>query len=244
MIYSQPRSETGNGFMATGLTFVIPDLHGRFDLLKTAVARIVAYASGQAATVVTLGDYVDRGPDSNRIIESLMGWPPENLRLVALKGNHEEMMWRSCTELPDAGWWIANGGDRTLLSYGQDLAEQPKLRVIPGPHLDWIAQLPLLHVDKYRVYVHAAVDPARALNQQDHRVLLWKRYREGFDVGHGDRHVVHGHQAMARGPIVMKHRTNLDTMAWKTGRLIIGVFEDQKAGSAIEFIEIRGEPAP
>jgi serine/threonine protein phosphatase 1 len=46
------------------------------------------------------------------------------------------------------------------------------------------------------------------------------------------------------GPIVMKHRTNLDAMAWKTGRLVVGVFEDQKAGGAIEFIEIRGEPAP
>jgi serine/threonine protein phosphatase 1 len=50
--------------MATGLTYAIPDLHGRLDLLTSALAKIVAHAGGRAATVVTLGDYIDRGPDS------------------------------------------------------------------------------------------------------------------------------------------------------------------------------------
>jgi serine/threonine protein phosphatase 1 len=70
--------------------------------------------------------------------------------------------------------------------------------------------------------------------------LLWKRYRDDFDAGCGGRHIVHGHQAVANGPMVMKHRTNLDTMAWKTGRLVIGFFEDNQPGGAREFLEVLG----
>jgi len=46
------------------LTYVIPDLHGRRDLLDAALARIETHAAGAALTLVVLGDYVDKGPDS------------------------------------------------------------------------------------------------------------------------------------------------------------------------------------
>ena len=45
-------------------TYVIADLHGRFDLLQAALATIAQHASGRACKIVTLGDYVDRGPQS------------------------------------------------------------------------------------------------------------------------------------------------------------------------------------
>ena len=53
-------------------TYAIADLHGRLDLLETALTRIADHAD-LTGTVVTLGDYVDRGPDSRRVIERLMG---------------------------------------------------------------------------------------------------------------------------------------------------------------------------
>jgi hypothetical protein len=52
-------------------TYAIADLHGRLDLLEMALARITEHVE-PPATVVTLGDYVDRGPDSRKIIERLM----------------------------------------------------------------------------------------------------------------------------------------------------------------------------
>jgi serine/threonine protein phosphatase 1 len=226
--------------LSPSLTYAMPDIHGRFDLLLAGLAKISAHADGRAATLVMLGDYVDRGPDSCRVIDHLTTWQSSDLRLVTLKGNHEEMMWQTCTELPDPARWIANGGDRTLISYGQSPNEPLNLLVVPRAHLDWIAKLPLLHVDRYRVYVHAAVDPTRSLDRQDPRTLLWKRYREAYDAPFENRHIVHGHQARVSGPIAMKHRTNLDTMAWKTGRLVVGVFEDIKPGGAREFLEVLG----
>jgi serine/threonine protein phosphatase 1 len=223
-------------------TYAIPDIHGRLDLLEAALARIVQHAAGRRATIVTLGDYVDRGPTSRGVIERLMNWRSETLPLVALKGNHEAMMWEACNNLAEVSWWIKNGGDRTLLSYGQYSRENPELRTVPQAHLQWIAELALMHVDQHRVFVHAAVDEKMPLRHQSEQTLLWKRYPEGFALGHGRRHVVHGHHGDPNAPIVTAGKTNLDGAAWTTGRLVIGVFEDDRPGGAIEFLEIIGHP--
>ena len=50
------------------LNYAIPDLHGRFDLLCDALARIKDHAAGSAATIVALGDYVNKGPDSKHVV--------------------------------------------------------------------------------------------------------------------------------------------------------------------------------
>jgi serine/threonine protein phosphatase 1 len=224
------------------LTYVIPDLHGRLDLLDMALERIIAHSEGKPATIVTLGDYVDRGPNSSGVVDKLMGWQSDTLTLLSLKGNHEAMMWETCNNFAEVGWWIENGGDRTLVSYGQSSQENPDPRIVPQAHLQWIASLPLMHIDQHRVFVHAAVDPKISLDRQSEQTLLWKRYPEGFGLGHGHRHVVHGHHANPKAPIVTKGKTNLDGLAWKTGRLVVGVFEDERPGGALEFLEILGQP--
>ncbi|OKO86846.1 metallophosphoesterase family protein [Bradyrhizobium sp. AS23.2] len=224
------------------LTYAIPDLHGRLDLLEQALSRILEHVGNQTARVVTLGDYVDRGPKSRDVIEFLMQWSFPNLQLVALKGNHEAMMWEACNNLVETEWWIENGGNETLASYGEFIPGVSLRSVIPQHHLEWIAELPTFFADSKRVFVHAGLDPRLPLNQQSERTLLWKRYPKDTSSGHGSRHVVHGHQAEERGPIVSGGKTNLDTMAWKTGRLVIGVFFDEKPGGAIEFLEILGSP--
>jgi serine/threonine protein phosphatase 1 len=99
-----------------------------------------------------------------------------------------------------------------------------------------------MHVDKDRVYVHAGVDSRVALDEQDPQNLIWKIYDDRDDGGHGQRHVVHGHHQHADGPILKKNRTDLDTFAWYTGRLVVGIFDDHKPGGPIDFIEVKGEP--
>jgi hypothetical protein len=46
----------------------------------------------------------------------------------------------------------------------------------------------------------------------------------------------------ARSPILKKNRTNLDTFAWYTGRLVFAVFDDETPGGPLEFLEVRGQP--
>src|SRR4051794_27127595 len=101
-----------------GLTYAIADIHGRLDLLEAAVERIIVHSAGERSTIVTLGDYVDRGPSSCQVIERLIDWRSDKIALVTLKGNHEAMMWEVCNNLAELGWWVKNGGDRTLASYG------------------------------------------------------------------------------------------------------------------------------
>jgi serine/threonine protein phosphatase 1 len=45
----------------------------------------------------------------------------------------------------------------------------------------------------------------------------------------------------ASGPILKKNRTNLDTFAWRTGRLAIGVFDDHTPGGPVDILEVRGQ---
>jgi len=220
-------------------TYAVPDLHGRYDLLNAAIETILDHSRGHAAKIVTLGDYVDRGPNSRQIMDRLVNWSSQVLPLVALKGNHEAMMWECCRNLSEIDWWLKNGGGQTLASYGQDAANSIDASVIPAEHLDWIAKLPSMYVDQHRIYVHAGVDPNLSLDHQGDQILLWKRYPEGFKKGHGLHHVVHAHDPKIDGPILTKGRTNLDTMAWKTGRLVIGVFDDGIPGGAIEILEVK-----
>jgi serine/threonine protein phosphatase 1 len=127
-------------------TYAIADLHGRFDLLEMALACLAERAE-PPATLVMLGDYVDRGPDSREIIERLMaGLGRDGWRLICLKGNHEDIMWQTSRTLPDVDWWLTNGGGATLISYGQQEGDQADVTVVPGPHLDWVEHRPLMYV--------------------------------------------------------------------------------------------------
>lgn len=227
------------------LTYAIADLHGRDDLAAAAFEAIAAHAGASPVTIVALGDYVDRGPHSRQLIERLMrGAPRAGDRLICLKGNHEEMMEQTLAGTHRPDWWIGNGGDTTLASYGRhpDRGYQPG--IVPQEHRDWIAGLPLIHVDAHRIFVHAGVDPDQPLGEQHSDVLLWKRYDHRDERGHGRRHVVHGHTPNERGPLLLDARTALDTLAVATGRLVIAVFDDARAGAPVARLEVRAAPSP
>ena len=100
-----------------------------------------------------------------------------------------------------------------------------------------------MHVDAHRLYVHAGVDPDILLDRQSETTLLTKRYPKGFAGGYGERHVVHGHDNDPDGPLLFEGRTNLDTAAWRTGRLTVGVFDDDRPGGPVDFIVVKGAPA-
>ena len=220
-----------------GLTYVIPDIHGRDDLLGEAIAAITARSGGEAGAIVTLGDYVDKGPDSKQVIDRLLRGIAAGWSLIALKGNHDAMMVDALRDPAKMAAWIAKGGDAALASYGGDPS------AVPQAHIDWLDGLRLMHIDAHRLYVHAGVDPEIPLDRQSEETLLWKRYPTGYAAGFANLHVVHGHDNDPEGPLLYEGRTNLDTLAWRTGRLTIGVFEDDRPGGPVDFIVVKGPPA-
>jgi serine/threonine protein phosphatase 1 len=181
-------------------------------------------------TVVFLGDYVDRGPQSRGVLERLMAGPKmSGWRWIALKGNHEEIMVaasRGCSTAPP---WHMLGGEQTLRSFDGS---------IPDAILDWADRLPLLHVDAHRIFVHAGIDEAVALEAQSPRTLLWKRPIPGVIEDFGGRHLVHGHTPLDENPRTTGSRTNIDTGCVFGGRLTAAVFEDQRPGPPVRFLSI------
>lgn len=222
-------------------TYVIADLHGRHDLLVAAIARIEE-GNQSGGTIVFTGDYVDRGPQSRQIIETLMAAPKTGgWTWVCLRGNHEEIMMASCYAPGLVGaWWLPNGGDATLMSYGLKAGDKVDVSVVPSEHLAWMADLPVMHNDGRRLFVHAGVQNGVPIDQQDEQKNTWMLYPDGAEDGYGDLHVVHGHHQHEDGPILLKGRSNFDTLAWFTGRLVVGVFDDDVPGGPVSTIEIKG----
>jgi serine/threonine protein phosphatase 1 len=220
------------------LTYVIPDIHGRIDLLRDGFAGILTHAGGNAGAIVALGDYVDKGPDSKAVVEFLRAGPPPQWSFIPLKGNHDTMMVEALRDPARMSWWLQRGGDDAIRSYGGDPAN------VPPSDIEWLDRLALVHVDRQRIYVHAGLDPDLPFDQQTERTLLWKRYPAGDALDFGGLHIVHGHDSFVDGPKLYEGRSNLDTRAWRTGRLVIAVFDDDRPGGPIGFVTVQGNPAP
>lgn len=244
--------------MTSRRTYVVGDLHGRIDLLRGMLRAIADHGEGRDVRIIFLGDYVDRGPDSREVVETMMALC-ETHRVVCLKGNHEEMMHRALVDGTTADYraWIGAGGAATLRSYGADGREAARA-LVPADHLRWMAGLPLTSGDGHRVYVHAGLAPGVAFDRQQPEHCLW--IREKFlraSAEEFETHVVHGHTPQWAGkphaaqPELLAHRTNLDSGAYETGALTAGVFDPDIPGGPLELLFVRGggdevicEPVP
>ncbi len=219
--------------------YAIGDIHGRLDLLDVALDQIAAHGGPETVKqVICLGDYVDRGPDSAGVVARLM--TREGDGFICLKGNHEAIMVEAlgATE-EDMDFWLNVGGLETLDSYGP-------ARAVPPEQVRWMDALPLWWSDGNRYYVHAGLAPNVPIDEQDEAVLLW--IREKFLLAPAEQlpgHVVHGHTPRWRGkpdaalPELLDQRTNLDTGAWLTGVLSVGVFDPDLAGGPLEVLTVR-----
>lgn len=236
-------------------TYVIADLHGRFDLLCKAIDMIEADAGEDGGRFIVLGDFVDRGPQSRNIIDLLMAGPQRaGWEWTVIQGNHEAMMLECLSNPNILTWWLKNGGGQTLQSYGYANGDDLRPLKIPGEHLEWLARLPVVIEDQYRIYVHAGVPYDQAVADAKPETMQWMLY-EGYDP-QGDsaelmpdawhvsgKHIVHGHEQSANHPLLKRHRTNLDSFAWKTGHCAIGVFDDGQPGGPVRIMSAIGRPA-
>jgi serine/threonine protein phosphatase 1 len=232
------------------LTFAIGDIHGRLDLLRAAFEAIEAKAQAAEAgwTIICLGDLVDRGPHSAEVVAFLIAAEAAGVARC-IKGNHEDLMLRALRlrDTESADRWIDNGGDATLRSYDASRRRDPTTENLVDSHLDWLEALPAFIEDEHRIYVHAGLDPRRRLLSQDEQTLLWIRERflkAGAAEFPDAKHIVHGHTPIwaekpeARRPELLDHRTNLDSGAYMTGVLTVGVFSSESPGGPVEIVQV------
>lgn len=217
--------------------YVIGDIHGRLDLLERAIAAIRRDVEdvGADGLTVTLGDYIDRGPESRGVIDRL-AHNPFPTPYVALKGNHEDML-QGFLEMPELGpHWRKQGGGETLSSYGiaprrsllgkADCEAADALRAaMPPAHRRFFDGLAMSFVHGRYFLCHAGVRPGVPLTAQSEEDLLWIRdefLRSTADFG---KIVVHGHTPVPE-PEVLPNRINIDTGAFLSGRLTCIVLTD------------------
>ena len=146
--------------------YAVGDVHGcaaRLDELHVAIARDLATYPVASALLVHLGDFIDRGPDSAGVIARLAyGSPLHAVPMIALRGNHEQMMLDATTGDPECiAHWRGNGGDAALKSWGIKAAKKNAdwSADLPPVHLAFLRGLGLYHATDGYVFVHAGVRP-------------------------------------------------------------------------------------
>lgn len=191
-------------------TLAIGDIHGCFRALNH-LAHWIELSSQD--TVVALGDYVDRGPETNAVLDLLIELR-QQCNLVLLRGNHEIMMMNARNDSQARRSWLEVGGRETLASYATD-----QLGDVPRKHWDLLDTTAPYFETESHFFVHANAYPDVELDDQPDYMLYW----EFFD--HPAKHrsgktMVCGHTSQKSGlPRNIGHAICIDTYAHGGGWL-------------------------
>jgi serine/threonine protein phosphatase 1 len=216
------------------LVYAIGDIHGRADLLETLLRLIEKdrETTDLDVNLVFLGDYIDRGDDTRRVIDGLIDLHHDfHLETTFLMGNHEDAMLRFLAAPEENANWLTFGGLATLLSYGVEMpslaGEKAGLRKIaegldkriPKSHRAFFERLRYWTQIGDYYFCHAGVCASLRPHEQPLQTLLWGE--DASDLSrpwHAGLRVVHGHYAQASVDLGA-NRVCIDTGAYFSGRL-------------------------
>jgi serine/threonine protein phosphatase 1 len=185
------------------LLYGIGDVHGCLQELDAMLAFIDEDRGEEPAKIITIGDYVDRGPDSRGVIYRLdqrRREQGENVEHIYIKGNHEDMM------LDGKGYhWMQNGGFATVDSYKGQLWYKDEVT------MNFLKSLRMYYQYDHYVFVHAGIDPSKCMEEQNDQTMIWERiynsYNDDYEYGY---FVTHGHTPV-QNIFVRKNQINIDT---------------------------------
>src|SRR3989339_208209 len=187
--------------------FVISDIHGCATELKLLLNKLPL---DKKSLVVFLGDYIDRGPASKEVIDTILDLQ-KRYEVVPLMGNHEKMLLDFLKDptSAEAGMFIYNGGGATLASYKIDNTDH---YVIPKEHLAFYSSLRKFHQTEKYFFVHAGVPDLsiEMISDEDSDTLLWIREDFFYSDYRWEKLIVHGHTP-ANEVEITERRMNIDT---------------------------------
>jgi serine/threonine protein phosphatase 1 len=211
-----------------------------------------------ADTVVFLGDYIDRGPDSASVLEYLVYGLPEAIpaKLVYLRGNHEDA-WQRVLE--QRGWPgftqpRSNGcyqcADSYLRRWPQPPTEEQAYSLVhtggffPTWVAHWLAALPFWYEDDRGIYVHAGLPRVEDRWQhpsevEDRSKLIWTRDRKFFTEYVGKK-VVCGHTVTRTLPQELSRYTvdDHEDLFWAGGSAYLVDTGAGKPGGFLTALEL------
>ncbi|GAC1341181.1 MAG: metallophosphoesterase family protein [Isosphaeraceae bacterium] len=200
----------------------IGDIHGCVRALDALLDEIGPLADD---VIVTLGDYVDRGPDSRDVIDRLISLS-ERCRLIPLLGNHDQMFLEArpggryalldVDSVPH-DLWLAIGGDATLASYN----DSGDMSRVPPQHFAFLEGCREWYETDTHLFTHANYLPEIPIEEQPDWVLRWESLRERIPGPHVSGKIfIVGHTSQKHGEIIdLDHLICVDTYCHGGGYL-------------------------
>ncbi len=199
---------------AAARTIAIGDIHGCLLALNAILGAIDPQPED---TIVTLGDYVDRGPDSRGVVERLIALA-DRCNLVPILGNHDDVLLQARYH-GRLGPFLSMGGLSTLASYGA--SSPPDLTLIPDEHYAFLETCLDYFETETHIFLHATYLPHLPMSKQPGLALRWESLRECIpDPHHSGKTVIVGHTSQKSGEILdLGHIKCIDTRCYGGGWL-------------------------
>ncbi len=140
--------------------YAIGDIHGNRDALLRLLGRLGA--DPEQDLLVFMGDYINRGPDTQGVLDILVDVRSSHAHTVFLMGNHEHLLleYAARPEVETLRTLRKMGIEATLASYGATVRDLPGLAFLPEAHRSFLQSLSLSHTCGPYLFVHA--DPEEA----------------------------------------------------------------------------------
>ena len=142
----------------------IGDIHGCANAFS---ALLEAISPQEDDLFVPLGDYVDRGPNSKGVIDTLIRLQ-QSYRVEPILGNHEQMMLSVLDGNPPHDW-LRYGGVETLDSYGFN----GKLDIVPEEHIQFLRNCHDFYETEKHFFVHANYQYNVPIDRLDEVTIRW-----------------------------------------------------------------------
>ncbi len=217
----------------SGRLLALGDVHG-YSAALDAVLRAANIQRDD--TLVTLGDYIDRGPDSRGVVQRLIDFRGQ-CRLVNLLGNHDQIALEMIESPERMAGWLSFGGDATLASYG---CRRPA--DFPPSHIEFLQNcLDYYETDRF-FFVHASYLENLPLAEQPREILLWDSLKRRIPGPHcSGKTAIVGHTAQADGEIVdIGYLVCIDTWVYGEGRLTLMDVNTRQTWQADKTGRLRG----
>lgn len=199
-------------------TLAIGDIHGCLTALDALLAMVEPKPDD---VIVTLGDYVDRGPNVRATLDRLIALA-NRCRLVPIKGNHDLMMLNARGDADSYFEWFHVGGKQTLQSYGAELHWDHFHEAVPDAHWRFLEETCVAYYEiAGHFFVHANVYADLPLPEQPEHMLFWEKLDPADSRPHDSgKRMICGHSAQKSGrPLVLEHAVCIDTWAFGNGWL-------------------------
>jgi serine/threonine protein phosphatase 1 len=177
-------------------TLAIGDIHGCHAALTTLLGQVSPRADDR---IIFLGDYIDRGPGSREVVESLLELSGKCVP-VLLRGNHEAMILDAREDALKTNLWQSYGGFEALISYGANY-NQNWAAIIPDSHWKFFERTARYFETEDHIFVHACLDAEADMDEQPDWLLYWESLDRLKPHKSGKR-IVCGHSPQRSGQIL------------------------------------------